>query len=174
VEAAALARLQLWAEVATEPLPEGTPVAAPAPSASAFVEELHALMGSTSDGDDPDLPMDELLDLLTAVNASLDAVTAEVQAHATQEFSGRSKGGNATVTVLGGGDPVAVSYDKRWLINAHEYNISRETTEAFQAAYRAAGERDTNKIIAASPLGELQALSRDPAAAAQRFRRRRR
>jgi hypothetical protein len=74
-----------------------------------------------------------------------------------------------TVSVNGGGEPVAVTYDKRWLVNAHEYNISRETTEAFHAAYQRAARRGTPDIIAASPFGEVQALGSDPVALARRL-----
>jgi hypothetical protein len=67
-----------------------------------------------------------------------------------------------TVTVNGSGAVLGIDYDKWWLVNAHEYNVSRETREAFRAAYELAGRQSLQTLLANSPLGAIQNPGTDP------------
>ena len=82
----------------------------------------------------------------------------------------RNSGLLVAVTVAGSGALSDVKYDKRWLVNAHEYNIGRETTEAFEAAYRRAGEQAVTDLLRQGPFGAALAVAQDPTELARRMR----
>ena len=95
-----------------------------------------------------------------AIERGIDQVSGQMQAHLDAEYTGRSQGGHVTVKISGAGAIDEVRYDPRWLLEAHELNIGRETTDAFRAAYRRAGERTVADMVADSPLGEIQRSAR--------------
>jgi DNA-binding protein YbaB len=114
------------------------PTVRPAPLLSeSLASELNQLSSGALTGDELQAGMAEMLSLLQTVNDSLDQVATQVTAFAAATHTGRSRSGHAWATVSGGGNVVDVGYNKRWLVNAHEFNVSRETREAFEAAYRA-------------------------------------
>ena len=144
----------------------------PAPTEN-LAQQLQDLASGPMTSDELQAGMVELLSLLQTVNDSIDQVEAQVVAFTKAKHTGRSRSGHVRATVNGRGDLLEIDYDKRWLVNAHEYNVSRETQEACDAAYRMISERGVSDIIARSPLGQAAALSQNPQELARRFHIRR-
>lgn len=168
--AAAVARLEAWGDAFVEQDDSPDPRPGPAPlSFETTAYQLNELATSKLDGSRRRAALEELLAMAEAVEQGIDQVTTQVQAQLAAEYAGRSQSGHVAVTVTGTGEVVAVRYDARWLAEAHELNIGRETADAFQAAYRRAGERTVADLVAGSPLGEIQALSQDPLGLARRL-----
>ncbi len=103
------------------------------------------------------------------VDADLDQLSRQVEDQQSRSYEGRSGARHVTVRVTGQGEVVGLDYDSRWLHAAHEYNISRETREAFEAAYRRAGEQTVEGLIADSRIGALSRLAGDPVELARRL-----
>jgi DNA-binding protein YbaB len=144
----------------------------PVPS-EGLAQQLQDLASGPMNSDELQAGMVELLGLLQAVNDSVDQVQAQVVAFTKGEHTARSRSGHARATVNGRGDILRIDYDKRWLVNAHEYNISRETQDACDAAYGKISEHGVKDLIASSPLGQVAALGQDPQELARRLRIRR-
>lgn len=144
----------------------------PLPSES-LGRQLQDLATGPMNSDELQAGMAELLGILQAVNDSIDQVQAQVVAFTKAEHTARSRSGHVKATVNGRGDILAVDFDKRWLVDAHEYNISREAQEACDAAYKLISERGVGDVIARSPLGQVAALGQDPQELARRLRIRR-
>jgi DNA-binding protein YbaB len=170
-QAAYLEELTAAAEEQEEaPPPPVRPL--PLPS-EGLAQQLQDLSSGPMNSDELQAGMAELLGLLQTVNDSIDQVQAQVVAFTKAEHTARSRSGHAKATVNGRGELLAIDYDKRWLVNAHEYNISRETQEACDAAYKMISQRGVSDVIARSPLGQVAALGQDPQELARRLRIRR-
>jgi DNA-binding protein YbaB len=100
--------------------------------------------------------MAELAALLHNVNQDIDRLSVEIQSLAG-DHTGTSRAGHVSATVTGALTLVDVDFDKRWLVNADDHNITTEMTEALRAAYERAGRRTVADLIARSTLGELVA-----------------
>jgi hypothetical protein len=74
------------------------------------------------------------------------------------------------VPVAAGGAATAVQVRGAWVRRAHEANIGRQLTSAFRAAYEAAAAHGVQRLIADSPLGEVQRATQDPFGLARRWR----
>jgi DNA-binding protein YbaB len=144
----------------------------PAPSET-LAQQLQDLSSGPMSSDELQAGMVELLGLLQSVSDSIDQVQAQVVAFTKATHTGRSRSGHVRVTVNGSGEILELDYDKRWLVNAHEYNVSRETQEACDAAYRMISERGVSDVIARSPLGQVAALGQNPQDLARRLHIRR-
>jgi DNA-binding protein YbaB len=158
------------AEQDEAPPPPVRPLAAPSEN---LAQQLQDLSSGPMTSDELQAGMVELLSLLQTVNDSMDQVEAQVVAFTKAKHTGRSRSGHVRAIVNGRGEILEVDYDKRWLVNAHEYNVSRETREACDAAYRMISERGVSDVIARSPLGQAAALSQNPQELARRFHLRR-
>jgi DNA-binding protein YbaB len=168
--AAATARLEAWGDAFIEQ--EDSPDPRPRPMPLTFettAHQLDELATGKLDGSQRRAALEELLAMAEAIERGIDQVSGQMQAHLDAEYTGRSQGGHVTVKISGAGAIDEVRYDPRWLLEAHELNIGRETTDAFRAAYRRAGERTVADMVANSPLGEIQALGQDPLGLARRL-----
>lgn len=137
IMAAVAARTRQWGELyADERQQQPEPVLRPAPTpADSLAGQLTELAQRRPSGSD-EATLDALLEMLTAVNESIDDVSAQVSANLTAEFSGQSSSGHVQATVSGAGSVTDIGYEASWLQRAHAFNISRETTEAVKDAYR--------------------------------------
>ena len=170
VRAAAIGRVQVWSEAFVEQDEADDP--APRPMAlldDTFAQRLSDAASLRMTREDSEATLRQLLALAEAIEDSIDQVSDQIQAAMNASYTGRSQSHNVSVTMTGGGDLTGIQYDKYWLMDASDIAISRETTEAFQAAYRQFGQQTTNDIIARSPLGEVKDLSEDPLALARRL-----
>lgn len=169
--AAAAARGDQWAsafaEQSSEPPPRVRPMLTPALS---FAGQLGELTRSSSGGGPTTATLEALLEMVQALNASIDDVSRQVADHQATEYVGRSSSHHVTATVTGAGAVVSLRYDERWLARAHPVNVGRETTQAIHDGYRSMAGRSAQSIIDDSPLGQIQALAHDPVALAERMR----
>lgn len=178
VEAAGLDRLRGLDESLSEQLdaPEPAAGSAAAPSApgragagSTEINELVASLSEQATSESTLAALREVVQMLEGLDADLDQLSRRVEDQQSRSYEGRSGARHVVVRVTGQGEVVGVEYDSRWLHAAHEYNISRETREAFEAAYRRAGEQTVEGLIADSRIGMLSRLAGDPVELARRL-----
>jgi DNA-binding protein YbaB len=146
---------------------------APAPVAldrDDFQRRLHAAATGSMSAEDRRAALSELLELAEAIERGIDEVSGKLQATLDAAYTGQSPDRSVTVTVTGGGEPTAVRFDRGWLREAHEINISRQLTAAFTAAYEQVAARGVPRLIADSALGEVQRRTQDPFGLAHRLR----
>jgi DNA-binding protein YbaB len=170
VDAAVTARTAAWSEAFVEQDEAPDPRARPMPlTHETPAYQLNELATGNLTGSQRQAALEELLAMVEAIEQGVDGATAQIEAHLDARYTGRSRNGHVSVTVTGGAAVAEVRYDSRWLMEAHEININRETTEAFLAAYQRAGERTLADLVAQTPLGEVQALGQDPLGLARRL-----
>ncbi|MFI5931791.1 YbaB/EbfC family nucleoid-associated protein [Actinoplanes sp. NPDC051494] len=133
-------------------------------------EQVRALSSGRMSGADSRAALLELLAMAEDLERGIDEVSAGLAAARAAIHTGRSADQRVTVTVTGAGEVGEIRYDRRWLRDAHEFGIGRQTMAAFTAAYSAAARDGADAVIAASRLGELQRVTRDPAELARRLR----
>ena len=169
VGAATAERLNAWGGAVVDeserPASAATPAALPLDD---LVDGLEQAAGRDRTGS-AEGAMRAMRDTLRELVDSIDQVKAEVQAHLTREYEGRSGSGHARARVLGNGTLTDLTFDATWLDSAHPHNIGREATQAVHEAYRRLGDQDVSTILARSPLGRVQRLSEDPVALARSF-----
>jgi DNA-binding protein YbaB len=112
----------------------------------------------------------ELLALAQAIERGIDEVSGKLQDTLNARYFGHSPDRHVTVSVTGGGEAHAVRFDRAWLRKAHEINVGRQITAAFGAAYQQATAHGVDKLIADSPLGQVQRATQDPLGLARRLR----
>jgi DNA-binding protein YbaB len=112
----------------------------------------------------------ELLELAQAIERGIDEVSGKLQATVSATHIGQSPDRHVRVTVTGGGEVTDVQFSRAWLRGAHEANIARQITAAFHAAYEQAAAHGVDRLIADSPLGEVQRATQDPFGLARRLR----
>jgi DNA-binding protein YbaB len=170
VRAAAAARLRVWAEAFVEQ--QDAPDPRPGPMPSAFrstAGQLDELATAPMTSNRGLAALEELLAMARAIERGIDEVSAKVRAHLETTYTGHSASRHVAVTITGGGAVADIRFDPRWLDRAHEISVGRETADAFRAAYRQAGERTIDDVVAQTPIGEVQALGRDPLGLARRL-----
>ena len=97
-------------------------------------------------------------------------MSGKLQATVGATHIGQSPDRHVRVTVTGGGEVADVQFSRAWLREAHEANIARQVTAAFHAAYEQAAAHGVDRLIADSPLGEVQRATQDPFGLARRLR----
>lgn len=112
----------------------------------------------------------ELLALAEAIERGIDEVSGKLQDTLNARYSGHSRDRHVTVDMTGGGEVSAVRFDRAWLREAHEINVGRQITAAFSAAYQQVAAHGVDKLIADSPLGQVQRATQDPLGLARRLR----
>lgn len=152
------------------PAPAGAGTAGVVSDRADFQRRLQAAASGTMSADDRRAALTELLALAQAVERGIDEVSERLDDTLAATHRGRSPDRHVTVTVTGAGEATAVRYDRSWLRDAHEINIGRQTTAAFRAAYESAAAGGVRKLIADSPLGEVQRAAQDPYGLARRLR----
>ncbi|GAA4588487.1 DNA-binding protein YbaB [Actinoplanes octamycinicus] len=135
-----------------------------------FARELSRLATRRMSTDDCRVALSELLTVLDDVEQGLDQALAQVAAARSRTWTGHSPHRDVTVTVTGGGEVGEVRYHSRWLAEAHETNIGRQTVAAFRAAYALAARDSAEAAIAESRLGSALRATRDPFELATRLR----
>lgn len=165
-QAAAVERLASWGEAYAD----DSPVAAEVPPHDGFAQQLQNAATARMSSADGRAALMELLAMAEAVERGLDEVSANLQSTVDATHTGRSPDRHVTVTVTGGGEVAGVRYDRGWLRDAHEINIGRQTLSAFTAAYAAAARSGVDRLIADSPIGEVQRAAQDPFGLARRLR----
>ena len=168
VHAAGVARMTAWGE-AYAGGPAGAPTAEPA-IRDGFAEQLRGAASARMSSADGRAAVLELLAMAEAVERGIDEVSTRLQSAIDTRHTGRSADGHVTVTITGGGEVTGVHYDRRWLRDAHEINIGRQTRSAFAAAYVSAARAGVDRLIADSPLGAVARAGQDPFGLARRLR----
>ncbi|GIF01588.1 YbaB/EbfC family nucleoid-associated protein [Paractinoplanes rishiriensis] len=181
---AAIRRLAVWGEAYAAGGGSGSPAAASGdgPSRGAgvadrvefdregFHRRLHAAATGAMSAEDRRAALLELLALAEAVEQGIDEVSARLAATVNATHTGHSPNRQVTVTVTGGGEVTAVRIHGSWLRGAHETNVGRQVTAAFRAAYENAAAHGVRRLIADSPLGQVQRATQDPLDLARRLR----
>jgi DNA-binding protein YbaB len=167
---AAAQRTETWstrlAEQSDEPESRARPMAPPS-------ESLAGKLTAAADGATPGPPaaaLEELLQLLKAINTGIDEATSEIGAHLAKEYAGRSSSGHVRATINGTCLIKELTYEQRWIEKAHHFNVGRETMEAVHDARQKMANHGVQDIIDGSSLGEVLALANDPTALAERLR----
>jgi len=135
-----------------------------------FQQRLQAAATGPMSGEDRRAALLELLALAQAIERGIDEVSGKLQATLDASYSGHSPDRHVTVSMTGGGEVTAVRFDRAWLREAHEINVGRQITAAFGVAYRQVAAHGVDKLIADSPLGEVQRATQDPLGLARRLR----
>lgn len=170
VEAAILSRLRSWGEAVAGQDAAPQPRARPMPFLrESLAYQLDELATARMSGDDGRAALRELLQLLERVERDVDRVSEQLRVQVNALYTGYNPTRDVAVTITGGGTVSEIRYNRHWLADAHGPVIGRETVSAFRAAYQEAEAGSTDKVIARSALGEVQALGQDPFGLARRL-----
>jgi len=135
-----------------------------------FQQRLQAAATGPMSGEDRRAALLELLALAEAIERGIDEVSGKLQDTLNARYSGHSPDRHVTVSMTGGGEVSAVRCDREWLRGAHELNVGRQITAAFAAANQQVAAHGVDKLIADSPLGQVQRATQDPLGLARRLR----
>jgi DNA-binding protein YbaB len=111
-----------------------------------------------------------LLEIIEDIERGLDEVSGKLRAAVTSTFTGHSPGRHVTATVTGTGQVTAIRIDRTWMNEAHEINIGRHLAAAIRAANDQLAAQGVNRLVAESPLGNVQRAAQDPLGLARRLR----
>lgn len=163
VREATVRRLTAWGEAYVEP----------AVGQVSTAREVHQQIESITSGplpdDDREAALVALLEVVESIERGLDEVSGKLRQTVDAIHTGRSPHREVTVELTGGGEVVAVRFDRGWLRGAHDANLNRQLTAAFRAAYEKVAAHGVQQLIADSPLGEAQWAMQDPLGFARRF-----
>jgi DNA-binding protein YbaB len=134
-----------------------------------FQRRLRAAASRQMSSEDQQAALGELLEMVEAIERGIDEVSSKLHTTLSASYLGQSADRHVTVTTTGGGDVTAVRCDRTWLREAHEINIGRQITAAFREAYKKVAAQGVHKLIADSPLGEMQRATQDPFGLAHRL-----
>lgn len=109
--------------------------------------------------------MARLVDVLERVESDIDRTEQVLSEQISKAHTGQAK--HVTVAVTGRGTLERLEYDEEWVAEAQDTDIVRETAAAMKEAYERAGQYSVEKLMAATPLGKMQALASDPLAFAE-------
>jgi DNA-binding protein YbaB len=141
----------------------------PLPPTGTIAGQLDAASARSLTSEGGAAAMNALADLMRTVNEGIAGLTAQLDTHVGTGYEGRSRAGHVTATVTGANVLRELRYDLRWLVNARDHNIGRETTEALAAAHHGAGEHTVAGMVAEGPLAEVTALAQNPHELARRL-----
>ncbi len=147
IREAAVRRLTAWGEAYSERSVQ------PAPTAHAAHQQIEAITSATMSGRDCEAALVTLLEMVESIERGLDEVSGKLRQTVEAIHTGRSRRHEVIVEVTGGGEVVAVRFDRRWLRDAHDANLNRQLAAAFRAAYEKVALHGVEKLIADSPLG---------------------
>jgi DNA-binding protein YbaB len=163
VQDAAVRRLAAWGETFAEPV-----TAEPRSPADGLREQVDAISAARIPAAEREAALLALLEVVEAVDRGLDEVAGRIQQAQRETHTGHSPHREVSVDLTGGGDVAAVRFDWRWVRDAHEANLGRQVTSAFQAAYALVAAHGVDQAIADSPLGRAQWTMQDPFGFARR------
>ena len=175
VRDAATRRFSAWGDAyggasGNRTVPAGSGSASAVSDRQDFQRRLQEATSGHMSAEDRRAALTELLALAQAVERGIDEVSERLDATLNATHRGQSPDRHVTVTVSGTGEVSAIRYERSWLRDAHEINISRQSTAAFRAAYEKVAAQGVQKLIADSPLGEVQRATQDPYGLARRLR----
>ncbi|SDT74718.1 YbaB/EbfC family nucleoid-associated protein [Actinoplanes derwentensis] len=163
VREAAVRRLTAWGAAYVEP------AVTQGPTTRDVHQQIESITsGSLLDGD-REAALMALLEVVESIERGLDEVSGKLRQTVEAIHTGRSRHHEVAVEVTGGGEVVAVRFDRRWLRDAHDANLNRQIAAAFRAAYEKVALHGVEKLIADSPLGEAQWTMQDPFGIVRRF-----
>ncbi|ACQ82072.1 hypothetical protein Bcav_3830 [Beutenbergia cavernae DSM 12333] len=165
-------RARGWSTTLAEDLDDDSARPRPTPFAhETVVGQLQEIMDAQPDrAVDVETSLNALVGILHEMNQGLDQTVRIVRERAAAEHPGRSSSGKVVATVNGAGVLTGLEYDEQWLENRHAYNITRETTEAVEAARRTAAMATPSDPIDGTPLADVIRTTQDPRALAERMR----
>lgn len=171
VTAAVAARLRGWGDAVAEqeeaPDPRPRPMDVRAQGLAHQLDELTTRNLNSAQGL---AALAELLAMVEAVERGIDEASARIDQKLEATYTGVSRARKVRVTVKGTGEFAGAAFDRRWLVDAHEYNIGRQATEAFRDAYRQLSENPIGDVVADTALGDVMAAGSDPLELARRLR----
>jgi DNA-binding protein YbaB len=169
IRAATTARLEAWAHAVEDP--PSTLAAAPVPgTGDDFLRRLQQAAASAPGDETGQAALHEILNLLKQIEQGIDQVSTAADGALRRSLQGRSRDGQAAVTMTGGGDIERIRYQRHWLRHAHTDDIARQTMAALHDAYQQLDRGGIGQLIADSPLGAAQRTVQDPFGLAQRMR----
>jgi DNA-binding protein YbaB len=168
VQDAAVRRMDAWAEA----YGSAPRISSSSSSAPRFGEPLQLPPADRLTPDDRVAALTALLELVESVERGIDEVSAQLPATVHATHTGWSPERDVSVTLTGGGEVTAVYLGRGWLRDASEVEIGRQLGAAFRAAYQRVDAHGVTRLIADSPLGEVQRLTQDPFGLAGRGRAR--
>lgn len=150
--AAGSARLESWAEALDERLNDPERGATPQTPAFDLSRRLSdAAVQTTAERSRTEHALGEVLSMLESIDQDLDRFSAELR-ESTRAFTAHSSERHVSATVDDSGGVAGISYDKRWLRNAQDLAIGRETQHALRAAYQLAAEQGIQARLSGSSL----------------------
>jgi DNA-binding protein YbaB len=164
VRDAAMRRLTAWGEAYAEPV---TPE--PVPSAADLQQRLDSIDSAAMSAAEREAALIALLEVVESIEQGLDEVTSRLDQTVNATHTGHSPHREVTVELTGGGDVTSVRFDRGWLRDAHDANLTRQLTTALRSAYEQVDANGVSRLIADSPLGHAQTVMRDPFGFARRF-----
>jgi DNA-binding protein YbaB len=170
VRDAAVRRLHAWGEAYGDDAPSGSAAARPPLDRDDFQRRLHAAATGPMSAEDRRAALAGLLELAESLERGINEVSGKLEATLNATVTGQSPDRHVTVTMTGGGEVTAVRLDRGWLRAAHEINVGRQLTAAFRVADEKVAAQGVGKLIAESPLGEVQRAVQDPLGLARRLR----
>ena len=166
---AGLTAAKQWGLELADALDEPEPATRPLPGVSdSVVGRLDALVTPEQLAERSDASMSAMIELLEQVVGDVDRVSADAAALAARTITGEAQG--ARVTVSGTGHLITVELDPDWTSGTSASSVSRFVMTAHRQARREARARTVEDLVADSSIGELERLSRDPRALAERLR----
>ncbi|BCY08831.1 hypothetical protein L3i22_039190 [Actinoplanes sp. L3-i22] len=164
VRDASIRRLTAWGVAYSEPdRPQ------PLSSANGMRQQLDLITSAALSDADREAALVALLEVVESIERGLDEVSGRLQQTLDATHVGHSRHREVSVELTGGGEVVAVRFDRRWLRDAHHANLTRQLSAAFRAAYEQVAAHGVQRLIADSPLGEAQWVMQDPFGFARRF-----
>lgn len=153
------------AEEVDGPVPQTRPLS---PASDSIYSQLDQIVSPEALARRSDASLQAMVELLAAVNADLDRVSADAVALAGRTLVGEAQG--AKVTVNGTGVLTGVDIDPDWARATNAANLSTRIIGAYKDARRQARARTVDDLIAESSIGDVQRLAADPRALAERLR----
>jgi DNA-binding protein YbaB len=164
VRDASIRRLTAWGAAYTAPAPPE-----PAPSTNTLQERLDSVSSAPLSEAEREAALVALLEVVESIEQGIDEVSGRLQRTLNATHVGYSPHREVAVELTGGGEVTVVRFDRRWLRDAHDANLTRQITAAFRAAYEKVARNGVQNLIAESPLGAARWVTQDPFGFVRRF-----
>lgn len=168
--AASAARFEAWGTALAAPTATAPQVRPLPPVSESFGARLEEVMERSGSPDETRHRMEQMVEIVREIRASVVEAKAGLAALQATEVIGENPKGGVEVVLSALGQLKEVRYDDAWLDRTHPTNIGRDTLLAFQDALRSVAHDGAQAAMAATRLGQLQALVNDPEALARHLR----
>ncbi len=159
--AVAAERARVWGEKVAETADEPTPPTRPAPPLHATLPGALQEIADRQGEPPSEATVEALRAMVADLRAGMREVFENVDARLAARATGTSTSGHVTATLSGSGGLESLDIDQRWLPTAHAFNISREITEAINAASARVAPNDPASLVAGTSLERVQRLTQD-------------